>query len=89
MMYGWSKWGGARSGLAKTNRSGIWYCQVCSDKQPVEMPQYMIPFENPDAGVFREFIRVCSLCKWAGARRGLVYAEEFLQQAKPKQDWSA
>lgn len=57
----WSKWGGARSGVA-TNQWGDagvddeWFCQSCNAPQPPQLSPFR--FEYPD----REFIRVCAVC---------------------------
>ena len=53
--YGWSKYGGARQGLVKTDDK-IWYCQCCGEKQVREIPGYMYGLGN------REFIRLCAKC---------------------------
>ena len=57
-MYGWTKWGGARSGLVKEELD-VWYCQCCGEKQVLVLPSYM--FQVDDLG--REYVRVCTLCK--------------------------
>lgn len=67
-MYGWSKWGGVRVGLV-TEELDIWHCQVCSDPQVKDMPQYFILLE-PGSD---ERIRICSSCKKESLRRGLFY----------------
>jgi hypothetical protein len=55
---GWTKWGGARSGMLKEELE-YWYCQNCGDKQISLLPSYMFPMDDE----CRDFVRVCSLCK--------------------------
>jgi len=57
-MYGWSKYGGGRQGLAK-EALPEWTCQLCGTKHSSEMPSYFVP-ETKDC---REYYRVCSPCK--------------------------
>lgn len=58
MMYGWTKWGGGRMGMAKEELDE-WYCQVCREKQTRDLPSYMIPLDADR----RDWARVCSFCK--------------------------
>lgn len=57
-MYGWTKWGGARMGLAKEDLEE-WYCQICGEKQTRTLPSYMFPLDCSN----RDFARVCAGCK--------------------------
>ena len=66
-MYGWSKYGGGRHGLVKTDDS-VWYCQCCGKKQPRELPGYMFSIGN------REYLRLCSSC-WAIINEGFSFEE--------------
>jgi len=56
-MYGWSKYGGARKGLAQEELDE-WYCQICGRQHGKELPSYFIE----DSGG-RDFFRICSSCK--------------------------
>ena len=55
----WSKYGGVRHGIVKQNLKE-WFCQVCSEKQSLAFPSYMIKEDN----ITKEFVRVCSSCKF-------------------------
>lgn len=56
-MYGWSKYGGANYGLVQENKTKIWSCQTCGDKQGSDLPAYMFEFSKD------EFIRICTNCQ--------------------------
>jgi len=58
MMYGWSKYGGARHGLVKHN--GEWTCQICGETFPSEIPAYMFCWDIEN---LREFLRICGMCE--------------------------
>lgn len=68
MMYGWSKYGGARMGMVRkeTVWSKDWCCQVCGKTQIRDLPHYMIPFKDSD----REYIQICSTCKHIAMEKG-------------------
>ena len=57
----WSKWGGARTGIA-TNQYGDdiaqedWNCQSCGKTHPKDMSPYL--YQYPE----NEYIRVCGVC---------------------------
>jgi len=55
---GWSRWGGGRKGLIKSNTNGEWYCQSCGEAHVSEDSPYM--FELTPG----EFIRICTKCLW-------------------------
>ena len=60
---GWTKWGGAVYGIDKTEFDQ-WYCQACGDEQIKGLPSYMIPMDESQ----RDFIRVCSSCKFKAVK---------------------
>jgi len=70
---GWTKWGGARSGMLKEDLE-IWYCQVCAREQIRILPSYM--FTVDETG--RDFVRICSLCKAKSILRHISRLEELL-----------
>ena len=72
-MYGWSKYGGARKGLAKEVLPE-WACQLCSTRHSREMPSYFVPETNE----CREYYRVCSACKNKLLRLNIPTFEEAL-----------
>lgn len=57
-MVGWSKWGGAREGLA-TKESNEWFCQFCGRLQFKGMPCYRIPIDTS----LLDFLKACTYCK--------------------------
>lgn len=72
-MYGWTKWGGARSGLVKEDLD-VWYCQVCGREQIKILPCYMLPLDGE-----REYVRICTLCKAKSIMKKLSKWEELLR----------
>jgi hypothetical protein len=52
----WSKWGGARMSVIQEDLSPVWFCQSCTEPQPIELTPYK--FEYPKG----EYIRVCAEC---------------------------
>jgi len=75
LMYGWSKWGGGNKGLVKEELDE-WYCQNCGELQRKSLPSYMV--ESAD----REFLRVCSKCKYKIVRNGLKTYWQLLNLTK-------
>ena len=55
---GWSRWGGGRRGLIKSQSDPVWTCQSCGLDHPMTDSPYM--FELFPG----EFIRICSRCLW-------------------------
>jgi len=53
----WTKYGGAIYGLVKEEIQDTWFCQICSDEVPKELPPFNYEL-YPD-----EFIRICNVCK--------------------------
>ena len=53
---GWTKWGGGRLMLIKSNPS-IWHCQACAEEQTKESPAYMFPLGEEN------YIKICSDCE--------------------------
>jgi NAD-dependent SIR2 family protein deacetylase len=53
---GWTKWGGGRLMLIKSNPS-VWCCQACGEEQTRESPAYMFPIEDEN------YIKICSECE--------------------------
>ena len=74
-MYGWSKHGGARHGLVKTDDS-IWYCQCCGNEQAREMPGYMHGIND------REYLRICAQC-WSELIGGITLTK-LIEQVRRK-----
>ena len=71
---GWTKWGGARSGMLKEELDE-WYCQACGEKQVNVLPCYMFPLD----GLNRDFVRVCTLCKAKSVIKKFSVLNELLQ----------
>jgi len=57
-MYGWSKYGGARHGLA-VETLDEWTCQLCGTTNTKALPSYFVS----ETSRGREFYRLCSVCK--------------------------
>lgn len=57
----WSKYGGGRYDLHQTKPTEDWYCQSCSQKQPLALEPYMYEV-MPD-----EYIKICSVCVMSDA----------------------
>jgi hypothetical protein len=55
---GWSRYGGGRRGLIKSENENEWYCQSCAMGHGNEDSPYMFEF-SPG-----EFIRICNKCLW-------------------------
>ena len=53
---GWTKWGGGRLMLIKSNPD-IWYCQACGQEQTKESPAYMFPIGGEN------YIKICTQCE--------------------------
>lgn len=52
----WTKYGGAIYGL-KVQVNEIWFCQLCGDEVPRELPPFNYELYPG------EFIRVCNICQ--------------------------
>ena len=52
----WSKWGGGRLMLVKSNPN-IWCCQACGEEQSKVSPAYMFPLGEEN------YIKICSECE--------------------------
>jgi len=72
-MYGWSKYGGGRKGLAKESLPE-WTCQLCGTRHSKEMPSYFVP----ETDSCREYYRVCSVCKNKTLKLNIKTFEEAL-----------
>jgi len=77
-MYGWSKYGGGRHGLVKEDLD-IWYCQVCGEKQTKTLPSYMF-----QAGDEREFVRICSKCRFKATQLKIRKMEKLFDVVRKK-----
>lgn len=53
---GWSKWGGARQGLIR-EKTDTWFCQVCGQEQPAELPPYFFQLYP------KEYLKICAKCR--------------------------
>jgi len=78
-MYGWTKYGGARHGLVKTD-DDVWYCQACGEEQVKEIPGYMYEIND------REYLRLCAKC-WAAVLRGMTLREIIRATRNRKRVW--
>ena len=78
-MYGWTKYGGARHGIVKTDPD-VWYCQCCGDKQAKSLASYMYLVGD------REYIRLCAKC-WAETLNGLEIDDIKKAIFMPKTVW--
>ena len=78
-MYGWTKHGGARHGLVKTNPN-IWYCQCCGQEQTKTLASYMYEVYP------REYLRLCSRC-WFEIKNGSKLEEVKNRRCEPKTIW--
>lgn len=78
-MYGWSKYGGGRHGLVKETLDE-WYCQCCGQQQTKSLPNYMFDYD----GDMRDFIRVCSKCKYEAMRLKIRKVSELFDKMRKK-----
>ena len=67
MLYGWSKWGGGTKGIAREVLEE-WNCQICGEKQLIDLPQYFFPLDS----TMRDFIRICASCRSEIKKTGIT-----------------
>lgn len=76
---GWTKWGGGRLMLVKSNPA-VWCCQACGEEQTRESPAYMFPFSEEN------YIKICSECENKVVRIRIV-SFEVLKDQNRKGQW--
>lgn len=53
----WTKWGGGRNNLIRSQSEKTWCCQLCGEDQPMSLAGYFLKDE-----LSGEYMKVCSKC---------------------------
>lgn len=53
----WSKYGGGRYNLIRSQADPTWCCQACGEKQHITLPGFMVQDE-----VSGEYLKLCAKC---------------------------
>lgn len=69
----WTKWGGGRNNLIRSQAEPTWACQACGEEQPQSLAGFMVKDEVSD-----EYTKLCAKCFRVSRKINYSYRKTIL-----------